>query len=169
MESEPQIIGSPAIRAGLGHDTHRLVHGGPLRLGGVEIPFDQHLDGHSDADVLLHAVTDALLGAARLGDIGELFPNNAAENKDRDSAEMLRIAYDKVQASLWRVVNLDCIVFAERPRLSGYKEKIAAVIADILSIPPECVGVKGKTGEKVGPIGRGEAISAECVVLLHRP
>ena len=156
------------MRIGIGHDTHRLDRGGPLRLGGLKIEHDQHLVGHSDADVLLHAITDALLGAAALGDIGELFPNTAEENRGRDSAEMLRIAYQRVRQSGYQIVNLDCIVFAQRPKLSPYKQAIREKIAEILQIDVEQVGMKAKTGEAVGPVGRGEAMQAECVSLLEK-
>lgn len=156
-----------ATRVGIGHDTHRLAAGGPLRLGGVEIPHDLHLVGHSDADVLLHAVTDALLGAAALGDIGELFPNTDDANRDRDSAEMLRIAHQQVRQAAYRVANVDCIVFAERPKLSTYKRSMRQRMAEILELPMERVSVKAKTGEGVGPVGREEAIMAQCVVLLE--
>ena len=140
----------------------------PLRLGGVDIPHDHGLVGHSDADVLLHAVTDALLGAAALGDIGEMFPDNAPENRGRDSADMLRLAMERVVAAGWRVVNVDCIVFAQLPKLSPHKEAIRRSIGALLRVPPECVGVKAKTGELVGPVGRQEAMMAECVALLER-
>jgi 2-C-methyl-D-erythritol 2,4-cyclodiphosphate synthase len=153
---------------GIGHDTHRLGQGGPLRLGGIEIPHDRHLLGHSDADVLLHAITDALLGAAALPDIGELFPDTAEANRGRDSAEMLRLAYEKVQAAGYQIVNLDCIVFAQRPKLSPYKELIRRRIAEILSLAPEQVGLKAKTGEGVGAVGREEAMMAQCVALVER-
>ena len=112
---------SVVMRIGLGEDTHRLTDGGPLRLGGIDIPHDQQAVGHSDADVLLHAITDALLGAACLPDIGQLFPNTAEENRDRDSAEMLKLACDKVTAEGYRVVNLDCVVAAQQPKLSPHK------------------------------------------------
>ena len=154
------------IRIGIGHDTHRLVEGDAILLGGVRIEHDRKLFGHSDADVLSHALTDALLGAAGLGDIGELFPDTAPENRGRDSAEMLRIAYDRVRAAGWRIENLDTIIFAQKPKLSPYKENIRNRIAEILEIEPARVNVKAKTGEGIGIIGREEAISAECVVLL---
>lgn len=154
------------LRIGIGHDTHRIIEGGRLMLGGVEIPHSHSLDGHSDADVLLHAVTDAILGAAALGDIGELFPNTSDENKNRDSAELLAIANQKVAASGFTIVNLDCIVFAERPKLSSFKRTIAERIASILKIEPNQVGVKAKTGEKVGPVGRRESMQAQVVALL---
>ena len=156
------------MRIGIGHDTHRLKPGGPLRLGGIDIPHDQELVGHSDADVLLHAVTDALLGAAGLGDIGELFPNTDDANKNRDSAEMLKIAAGKVVDAGYQINNLDCIVFAQQPKLSAHKPEISQRIAEILSILPDQVGVKAKTGEAVGPVGRNEAMMAECVVLIDR-
>lgn len=156
------------MRIGIGHDTHRLGAGGPLILGGISIPHDYHAIGHSDADVLLHAITDAILVASAQGDIGELFPDTAAENKNRDSAEMLRIAHEKVQQAGYRIVNLDCIVFAQRPKLLPHREAIRARIAEILALSVDQVGVKAKTGEKVGPIGREEAISAECVALVER-
>jgi 2-C-methyl-D-erythritol 2,4-cyclodiphosphate synthase len=153
----------------LGHDTHRLAEGGPLRLGGVEIPHDKHLAGHSDADVLLHAITDALLGAAGLGDIGELFPNTDEANRGRDSAEMLRLAWDRVRSAGWELVNLDCVVLAQRPKLSPHKAALRARIAEVLEVAVEQVGVKGKTGEGVVIIGKEEVIVAQCVALLTLP
>ena len=139
-----------------------------MRLGGVGIPHDKRLVGHSDADVLLHAITDALLGAAALGDIGELFPDTDAANQGRDSADMLRRANDSVSAAGYRIVNLDCIVFAQRPKLGPIKATIQRRIAEILGISPEQVGVKAKTGELVGPVGFEQAIMAECVALLEK-
>ena len=123
--------------------------------------------GHSDADVLLHAVTDAVLGAAAAGDIGELFPDTAAENRGRDSAEMLAAALAAAAGKGWRVHNLDCIVFAQRHKLSPHKEAIRRRLAQLLDIPAERVGVKAKTGELVGPVGREEAIMAQAVVLME--
>ena len=154
------------MRVGIGHDTHRLGQGGPLRLGGLEIPHDRHLVGHSDADVLLHAVTDALLGAAALGDIGEVFPDTDPANRGRDSAEMLRLAHAAVERAGYAIENVDCIVFAQRPKLSGYKQAISKRIAEILELRCEQVGVKAKTGEGVGPIGHEEVMMAQCVALL---
>lgn len=154
-------------RIGIGHDTHRLGPGGSLLLGGVTIPHDQSLIGHSDADVLLHAVTDALLGAAALGDIGELFPDTDPANRGRDSAEMLSAARRQVQQAGWRVVNIDCIIFAQRPKILPYKEAIRRRLAELLEIEPACVGLKAKTGELVGPVGREEAMMAQTVVLIE--
>ncbi len=150
----------------MGHDTHRLQPGGPLRIGGIAIEHDQEMVGHSDADVLLHAVTDALLGAAALGDIGELFPNTDPANRGRDSAEMLAVAWEKVEKAGWQIANLDCIVMAEQPRLSPYKQTIQTRIAQILDVDPSQVGVKAKTGEGLDAVGRREAIQAQVVVLL---
>jgi 2-C-methyl-D-erythritol 2,4-cyclodiphosphate synthase len=157
---------SASFRIGLGHDTHRLGNGGPLRLGGIDVSHDKHAIGHSDADVLLHAITDALLGAAGLGDIGELFPDTDPANKGRDSADMLRLSYDRVLAAGYRIGNLDCVVFAQRPKLLPHKEAIRRRIAEILGVPVEQIGLKAKTGEQVGPVGREEAIMAECVALV---
>lgn len=155
-------------RIGLGEDSHRTAAGGPLRIGGVDVPHDRHLVGHSDADVLLHAVTDALLGAAGLPDIGQLFPNTDEVNRGRDSADMLRLAYGRVTAEGWRLVNLDCVIAAERPKLSPFKEKIVSRMAEVLGVDARRVGVKAKTGEGVGAVGSGELIEARCVVLLER-
>jgi 2-C-methyl-D-erythritol 2,4-cyclodiphosphate synthase len=155
------------LRIGLGEDTHRTAPGGPLRMGGVTIPHDRHLVGHSDADVLLHAVTDALLGAADLPDIGQLFPNTDPANRGRDSGELLRLAYQAVREAGYRIVNLDCVVSAEQPKLSPHKVAMKQAIARLLEIEVAQVGIKAKTGEGVGPVGRGESIDARCVVLLE--
>lgn len=155
-------------RVGLGHDTHRLEAGRPLILGGVFIPFERGLSGHSDADVLLHAITDALLGAAGLGDIGEAFPDDDPANAGRDSSEFLLAALARVRQEGFRVVNLDCTIFAQRPKLSPHKEAIRQRVAALLGVPASLVNVKAKTGERVGPVGREEAMSADAVVLLVR-
>jgi 2-C-methyl-D-erythritol 2,4-cyclodiphosphate synthase len=154
------------LRIGIGHDTHRLQPGGPLRLGGIEIPFQQELVGHSDADVLLHAITDAVLGAAGLGDIGEMFPNTDPANRDRDSVEMLTLAARQVAEAGYEIINLDCIVFAQQPRLSPFKDRIRQRIGKTLAVDPARVGLKGKTGEHVGPVGEGRSMEAHCVALL---
>ena len=135
-------------------------------MGGVDVPHNRQLVGHSDADVLLHAVTDALLGAAALPDIGRMFPNTEPENRGRDSAEMLAVAADKVAAAGWQIVNLDCVVAAERPKLADYQDAIRHRIAGILKLNPNQIGLKAKTGEGVGPVGTGEVIEARCVALL---
>jgi 2-C-methyl-D-erythritol 2,4-cyclodiphosphate synthase len=159
---------SPQLRVGIGHDTHRLAPGGPLRLGGIEIPHDRHLLGHSDADVLLHAITDALLGATALGDIGEMFPDTDEFNRGRNSGEMLRAAHERVVGAGFAIVNLDCIVFAEQPKLGPFRNAMRLRIAEVLEVPADCVGLKAKTGEGVDAVGRGEAIAAQCVALLMR-
>ncbi len=156
------------VRIGLGHDTHRLGPGDTLVIGGVRIPHDRTAIGHSDADVLLHAITDALLGAAALGDIGELFPDTDPANKGRDSADMLRRAHAKVAAAGWRLVNLDCVIFAQRPKILPHRPAIRRQIAEILGVDQSAVWLKAKTGEGVGPIGEQLAIAAECVVLIER-
>jgi len=156
-----------SLRIGLGHDTHRTAAGGPLTLGGIQIECDFHLVGHSDADVLLHSITDALLSAAGLPDIGQLFPDYAAENKGRDSGEMLRLAWTKVRENGWDLVNLDCVVLAQQPKLSPHKEQIRQRIADLLQVAPSQIGLKGKTGESVGEIGRGETLQAITIALLE--
>ena len=138
-----------------------------MRLGGIDIPHDREAVGHSDADVLLHALVDALLGAAALGDIGQMFPDTDPENRNRDSAEMLTAALDAVSAVGWRIVNIDCIVSAQRPKLLPHRQVIRQRLSDLLGIEPERIGLKGKTGEHIGPIGLEEAISAQCVALLE--
>ena len=138
-----------------------------MRLGGVDIPHDHQLVGHSDADVLLHAVTDALLGAAGLPDIGELFPNTDPANQGRDSAEMLRQALDQVQRQGFELCNLDCVVMAEKPRLSQHKEAIRNRLSEILGVGIDQVNLKAKTGEGVGPVGQQQIIQSRCVALLE--
>jgi 2-C-methyl-D-erythritol 2,4-cyclodiphosphate synthase len=155
------------LRIGIGEDSHRTAPGGPLRLGGVDVPHDRQLVGHSDADVLLHAVTDALLGAAALPDIGRQFPNTDPANRGRDSANMLAAAATKVAQLGYAIVNLDCVVHAERPKLADYQDAIRHRIAGILRISPFQVGLKAKTGEGVGAVGREEVIVARCIALLE--
>ena len=162
-----RIIGSE-FRVGLGHDRHRLIADRPLILGGLKIEFDRGLDGHSDADVLLHAITDAILGAAGLGDIGEWFPNTDPRWANANSALFLHHALMEVRKAGWAIVNLDCTIHAERPKLSTHKKAIAAQVAHLLEVDPSVVNVKAKTGERVGPIGRQEAIDADAVILLQR-
>jgi 2-C-methyl-D-erythritol 2,4-cyclodiphosphate synthase len=154
------------MRVGLGHDRHRLVAGRPLILGGLRIEFELGLDGHSDADVLLHAITDAILGAAGLGDIGEWFSNTDSRWANADSAIFVQQAVSEVRQRGWEIANLDCTIHAERPKLSPYKKPIGARIAQLLGIREDQVNVKAKTGEKVGPIGRQEAMDADAIVLL---
>ena len=156
-------------RVGLGHDIHRLVAGKPLILGGVPIEYDYGLDGHSDADVLLHAITDALLGAAGLGDIGEWFPNDDPQWKGADSIRFVTAAMASVRERNWGLANLDCTIWAEQPRLTPYKPIIKQRLAELLEIEPIQINVKAKSGEKVGPVGRQEAMTADAIVLLFQP
>jgi 2-C-methyl-D-erythritol 2,4-cyclodiphosphate synthase len=155
-------------RVGIGSDTHRLEAGGPLRLGGVSIQHDQQAVGHSDADVLLHAMIDALLGAVSMGDIGDLFPNTDPANRGRDSASMVTAVLNRLRGQNWRIVNVDCIVMLERPKLGRHKDAMRMRIAELLEIPAHNVGLKAKTGEGVDAVGRGEAVAAQCVALLER-
>jgi 2-C-methyl-D-erythritol 2,4-cyclodiphosphate synthase/2-C-methyl-D-erythritol 4-phosphate cytidylyltransferase/2-C-methyl-D-erythritol 2,4-cyclodiphosphate synthase len=156
------------IRIGLGLDTHRLKTGRRFLLAGVEFPFGKGLDGHSDADVLAHAVADAVLGAAGLGDIGEFFPPGEARWKDADSMELLALVWAKVKEAGWRLVNLDCVVLAEEPRILPMREKIREKLAACLGAQKEAVFVKGKTGEGLGSVGKGLAVEAEAVCLLEK-
>jgi len=156
------------FRVGQGYDVHRLVEGRPLILGGVEIPHDKGLLGHSDADALLHAITDALLGGAGLGDIGRHFPDTTEEFKGADSQVLLREAYARVRAAGWQVVNVDATLIAQAPKLAPHIDRMCACIAADLGLEQGAVNVKGKTNEKLGYLGRAEAIEAQAVVLLSR-
>lgn len=155
-------------RIGLGHDTHRLVPGRPLILAGLRIDHDRGLDGHSDADVVLHAITDALLGAAGLGDIGDSYPDSDPRYRDAASTQFLTETLARLSAAGWRLVNVDVIIFAEAPKLGPLKQAMAAHLAKLLKLPGDCVNVKAKTGERVGHIGRGEAIACQAAVLIER-
>lgn len=154
------------MRIGQGYDLHRLEPGRPLILGGVTIPHDKGLAGHSDADVLSHAITDALLGAAALGNIGQLFPDTDPAYRDADSLVLLREAYRRVYDAGWEIENIDSTVIAQQPKLNPHLDAIRAKLAETLDIKVEDVSVKAKTNEQVGPEGREEAISAQAVVLL---
>jgi len=159
-----------SMRTGIGYDIHRLVKGRPLWLGGVQIPFEKGLDGHSDADALLHAITDALLGAAALPDIGHYFPPSDPSIKGISSATMLAKAVQEVHRLGYRVGNVDSIVIAEVPKVAPFREAMRKTIARILQISASDVQVKGKTHEGLGDIGKGDAIAAQSVVLLiHDP
>lgn len=162
--SDQQFL--PELRVGEGHDLHRIVGGRRLVLGGVTVTAEFGLDGHSDADVLLHAVIDALLGAAGQGDIGEWFPNTAAEWKDADSAVLLCHVRRELSEIGWRICNLDCTITAEQPRLTSWKPAIRSRLAELLELPTDRVNVKAKSGEQVGPVGRCEAIAADAVVMM---
>lgn len=159
---------NPPYRIGTGFDVHRLVPGRKLFLGGVEIPFELGLEGHSDADALLHAVCDAIFGALASGDIGQHFPNNDPRWKDCPSEVFLKEAARLAAGEGYRVVNLDATVLAERPKLTPHKETIRARMASILDLPVNCVGLKATTMEGMGFVGRQEGLAAMAVVMLER-
>lgn len=156
------------LRVGEGWDVHQLVAGRKLVLGGVEIPHVTGLLGHSDADVLLHAITDALLGAAGLGDIGRHFPDTDAQFRGADSAVLLAEAARRVRAAGWQIGNIDSTVVAQAPKLAPHIPGMCARIAEALGIAAEQVNVKAKTAEKLGPVGEGRAMEARAIALLHR-
>ena len=156
------------MRIGHGYDVHRLVEGRKLILGGVEIPFEKGLDGHSDADVLVHAVMDALLGAAALGDIGKLFPDNDDAYLGADSVELLKKVRDVLQEHGWKPGNLDATVIAQRPKLAPYIDTMRKRIADALETDAENVSVKATTEERLGFTGSGEGIAVHAVCLIER-
>lgn len=154
------------FRVGIGYDVHRLVAGRPLILGGVTIPFDRGLLGHSDADVLLHAITDALLGAAALGDIGTHFPPSDMRWKDADSGELLIQSVQLLADAGWQPVNLDATVVCEWPKIGPYRAQIVARVAALVGLPEGAVNVKGKTSEGMGFTGTGEGMAAYAVALI---
>ena len=154
------------MRVGIGHDTHRLAEGRPLILGGVRVEHARGLVGHSDADIVLHALTDALLGAAGMGDIGDAYPDTEAKWKAADSRLFLRETLVCLSRAGWRVVNVDVIIFAQEPKLGPVKAAIRANLAELLNLPLDMVNVKAKTGERVGHIGRAEAMSCQAVALI---
>ncbi len=156
------------FRIGQGWDTHRIEPGRPLILGGVTIPSDFGLAGHSDADVLFHAITDALLGALALGDIGMHFPDSSAEWKGADSEQFLRHALDLVSKQGYELANVDSTIILERPKLKDFRNSIRDNLARVLNVPYTCVGVKFKTAEKVGPVGEGRSCEAQAAVLVSR-
>ncbi len=156
------------IRVGQGYDVHQLVEGRKLILGGVEIPHVTGLLGHSDADALLHAITDALLGAVGLGDIGRHFPDTDPQFKGADSRVLLRAAVALLAELGWRPVNVDTTLIAQRPKLAPHAKTMAANVAADLGLPLDAVNIKGKTNERLGYLGREEAIEAQAVVLVER-
>ncbi|HEX2717752.1 MAG TPA: 2-C-methyl-D-erythritol 2,4-cyclodiphosphate synthase [Gemmatimonadaceae bacterium] len=159
-------VSGPAPRTGIGYDSHRFAPGGPMVLGGVRVPSDVSLAGHSDGDAVAHAVTDALLGAAGAGDIGEMFADTDPANKGRDSMEMLRVAVARVHGRGWRVGNVDVTVIAERPKIGPHREAMRAALGIALGIPADHVSVKGKTNEGMGWIGRGEGLACVATATL---
>jgi 2-C-methyl-D-erythritol 2,4-cyclodiphosphate synthase len=156
------------VRIGEGWDVHALVPGRPLILGGVNIPHTAGLLGHSDADVLLHAITDAVLGAAGLGDIGRHFPDTDPQFKGADSSVLLAEAMRRVRAQGWELVNVDSTVVAQAPKLAPHMPAMVAGVSRALGVPPEQVNVKAKTAEKLGPVGQGQSIEARAVALLRK-
>ena len=156
------------IRVGLGYDLHRLVEGRRLILGGVTFDFEKGEDGHSDGDVLLHAITDALLGAAGLGDIGSYFPPEDAKWKDADSKMLLATVWKDIQDKGWSLNNLDCVVETEKPKFLPWREKVIESIAAILGVESSRVFVKAKTNEKLDSVGQCQAIKAYCTCLLYK-
>jgi 2-C-methyl-D-erythritol 2,4-cyclodiphosphate synthase len=156
------------VRTGLGFDTHAFAAGRPLILGGVDIPHEEGLAGHSDADVLTHAVIDALLGAAALGDIGQHFPDTDPRFKDADSLELLRTVVVYLDERGWAIGNVDATVVLERPKLAPYRDTIRAALAGALGLPEDAVNVKATTGEGMGFVGRGEGAAALAVATLDR-
>lgn len=154
------------MRVGIGYDSHRFAPGGPLRLAGIDIPGNVHCTGHSDADAVCHALTDAVLGAAGAGDIGELFPDTDAANKGRDSVEMLTLVIERLHTTGLRVEQVDVTVICEQPRIAPHREAMRARLADALGVIAGNVSVKGKTNEGMGWIGRGEGLAVIAVATL---
>ncbi|MCX8112543.1 MAG: 2-C-methyl-D-erythritol 2,4-cyclodiphosphate synthase [Bacteroidia bacterium] len=156
------------LRIGLGYDAHKFTDGRPLRLGGVTIPYERGLQGHSDADVLLHAICDALLGAAGEGDIGQHFPPSDPAYKDLDSRLLLKAVQKRLSVAGWTIVNIDSVLIAQVPRLSPYYPSMRQAIAETLGVAPDQVSIKATTPEGMGALGRAEGIAAYAVALLVR-
>lgn len=156
------------MRIGHGYDVHKLVEGRRLILGGVDIPYEKGLLGHSDADVLLHAISDSLLGAAAMGDIGKLFPDNDPQYEGADSLVLLKRVYKCVQEKGYHLVNLDATVLAQRPKLRGYIDTMRENIAAALETDVDCISVKATTEEGLGFTGEGKGIAAHCVCLISK-
>lgn len=156
------------IRVGLGYDLHRLVEGRKLILGGVILPFEKGEDGHSDGDVLFHAITDAVLGASGLGDIGSFFPPEEAKWKDADSAFLLKTVMERVYAEGWKIENIDCVIKLEKPKFIPYRQAVINSVAETLNIENNQVFVKAKTGEKLGEVGEGKAVEVWATCLLSK-
>jgi 2-C-methyl-D-erythritol 2,4-cyclodiphosphate synthase/2-C-methyl-D-erythritol 4-phosphate cytidylyltransferase/2-C-methyl-D-erythritol 2,4-cyclodiphosphate synthase len=155
------------VRVGLGYDIHKLKKGRRFLLGGIEIPFSKGEDAHSDGDVLIHAICDALLGACALGDIGELFPPSDKTLKDIDSMKLLQVVFSRIKKSGWKIVNLDCVIICEKPKVLPYRDVIRKSLSETLEMQVESIFLKGKTAEGLGSVGRGKAIEAHVVCLLE--
>ncbi|MFO8066758.1 MAG: 2-C-methyl-D-erythritol 2,4-cyclodiphosphate synthase [Bacteroidales bacterium] len=154
------------IRVGIGYDVHRLEEGHRLIIGGVDIPFEKGAVGHSDADVLIHAIMDALLGAAGMGDIGKHFPDNNDNFKGIDSKKLLKKVDKLLKENKWTIVNIDSVVSLQNPKISSYIPQMQQALSDVLNIEPDIISIKATTTEKLGFIGRGEGISAQAVCLI---
>jgi 2-C-methyl-D-erythritol 2,4-cyclodiphosphate synthase len=156
------------MRVGIGYDVHRLVKNRKLILGGVEIPFDKGLMGHSDADVLVHAICDALLGAAGLGDIGRHFPDSDQRFKDVYSIKLLEKTFKMINEKGLSIINIDTVIFAEAPKLSPYEKDMREILSHTLALPADCLNIKATTTEGLGMIGKGDGIAAMCIVMLKQ-
>ena len=161
-------VSSHESRVGIGYDSHRFAPGGPLILGGTRIPVEFSLAGHSDGDAVAHAVTDAVLGAAALGDIGEMFPDTEPDLRGANSMEMLRVAVERVNEAGYAVVNADVVIVAETPKVGPYRNAMRAALAEALGVTMNDVNVKGKTNERMGWVGRGEGLACLATVALSR-
>ena len=156
------------IKVGLGYDIHRMKEGRRLILGGVVLPFEKGEDGHSDGDVLFHAISDALLGASGLGDIGSFFPPEEPKWKDADSSVLLKTIWNKVLENGWQLENLDCVIKLEKPKFLPFRESVIKSISEVLNVSSEKIFVKAKTGEKLDSVGQGLSVEAWCVCLLSK-
>lgn len=159
---------APAMRVGIGYDSHRFGEGGPMRLGGIDVPADMHCAGHSDGDAICHAVTDAVLGAAGLGDIGELFPDTDVANKGKDSIDMLAAAVSRLHERGWVIGNVDVTVVAEQPKIGPHRAAMRERLAAALGVASDEVFIKGKTNERMGWIGRGEGLAVIATATVLR-
>jgi len=156
------------MRVGLGYDLHRTIIGRPLILGNIQIPHERGLEGHSDADIVVHALIDALTGAAGLPDVGQQFPNTDPRYKNINSAELLKATNAAFQKAGWRLVNADFVILAQRPMLSPYKPAMIKRLAELLGVQETQINLKGKTGERVGSVGKEKAMACQCVVLIEK-
>ncbi len=156
------------LRIGIGYDLHRTLPGRPLVLANITIPHDKGLDGHSDADVVLHALIDAITGAAGLPDVGQLFPNSDPQYQGIDSAKLLQATMQKFAATGYRIVNADIIILAQQPKLAPHKPAMIARLAQLLAVREDQINIKGKTGESVDAVGEERAIACHCVILIEK-
>ncbi len=156
------------LRVGQGYDIHALVDNRPLILGGITIPYHQGLAGHSDADVLTHAIIDALLGASCMGDIGRLFPDNQAQYKGADSIELFKQVLQRLNNDKWKIINIDATIIAQKPKLAEHIHNIQNKLAHVININSSCVSIKAKTNEKFGYLGRAEAIAVHTACLMYK-